>query len=191
MAVVKQWSILCRFPSEILENIALEVVFLDPLGPPKGLVPLLCTCKEVYDVLAFDRCYNLYARIMKVKFDLGAVRRRFGPKSIRSTNLALQLKKYCLNLQDIRHGDIYSPRVHDILRTSFFMAYENDGKNAYQLEWAGLDGFVDRFVRARLCEDVVQHNGWPAESSVNALALWLMWFTTTEGQFYYLYTAHS
>jgi hypothetical protein len=116
-----------------------------------------------------------------VKFDLGAVRRRFGPKRIRTTNLAFQLKKYCINLQDIRRGDIYSPHIHDVLRTAFFMASENDGKNACQLEWAGLDGFVDRFVRARLCENIAQYNGWPVESSVNALALWLMWFTTTRG----------
>src|ERR1700730_12908151 len=151
MQVTQPTSILCRFPAEILEHIALEVVFVDPVGPPKDITPLLCTCRRVYDVLSFDRCYNLYARIFKTKFDLGAVRRRFGPKTIRSSNLAGQLKKYCINLQDIRRGDIYSPRIHDILRTAFFMASENDGKNAFQLEWAGLGGFVDRFVRARLC----------------------------------------
>lgn len=182
-AVAQQTSILCRFPSEILENIALEVVNFDPLGPPNALIPLLSTCKSVYTVLAFDRSHALSARIYKSKFDIGPVRRRFGPKSVRSTNLASQLKKYSTNLQQIRRGDIYSPDIHDILRTAFLMAMENDGKNACQLAWAGLDNFVDRFVRARLCEDVAQHNGWPAESSVNALALWLMWFTTTQGQF--------
>jgi hypothetical protein len=116
-----------------------------------------------------------------VKFDLGAVRRRFGLKGIRSKNLAAELKVYCTNLQELRRGDVYSPRIHEILRTAFFMATESDGKNFYQLQWAGLDRFVDRFVRTRLCEDVTQNNGWPAESSVNALALWLMWFTTTPG----------
>ena len=181
MTAVEQTSILCRFPAEILQHIALEVVFLEPLGPPKALIPLLCTCKSVNNVLAFNKCYDLFARIFKVKFDIGAVRRRFGPKSVRSTNLAMQLKTYCQNLQDIRQGDIYSPRIHEILRTAFFMATESDGKNAYQLACAGLDIFVDRFVRARLCEDVAQNHGWPAESSVNALALWLMWFTTTQG----------
>ena len=183
MADVQQQSILCKFPAEILENIALEIVFSDPLGPPKGIIPLLCTCQQVYDVLAFDKCYNLYARIFKIKFDLGAVRRRLGPKSVRSRNLASQLKTYCINLQDILRGDIFSPRILEILRTAFFLASENDGKNSCQLGWAGLDGFVDRFVRARLCENAAQYNGWPAESSVNALALWLMWFTTTHGQY--------
>jgi hypothetical protein len=172
---------LSRIPADVQENIAL-VVFLEPLGPPKGLISLLCTCRQVHDILAFDRCPYLYARILKVKFDVGAVRRRFGPKSVNSTKLAFQLKKYCINLQDIRRGDVYSPRIHDILRTAFFIAYENDGKNAYQLEWAALNVFVDRFVRARLNEDTARHNGWPTDSSVNALALWLMWFMTTPGQ---------
>lgn len=178
METIQQSSILCRFPTEILENIALEVVSVTPLGPPKELIPLLCTCRKVCLTLQSS---HFYARIFKIKFDHGAVRRRFGPKSIRSTNMALQLRKYCNNLQDLRRGDIYSSHIHDILRTAFFMATENDGRNACQLEWAGLDKFVDRFVRARLCEDVAQNNGWPAESSINALALWLMWFTTTWG----------
>jgi hypothetical protein len=176
-------SILCRFPAEILENIALEVVALVPLGPPSSIIPLMCTCKRVYHTLAFDRCHDIYARIFKFKFDMGAVRRRFGPKAIRSTNLAIQLQEYCIALQDIRRGDIHSPRIHDIMRTAFFIASENDGKNAHQLEWAGLGPFADRFVRARLREDASQYNGWPAESSINALALWLMWFTTTQGEF--------
>ena len=42
-----------------------------------------------------------------------------------------------------------------------------------------VDIFVHWFVRTQLCEDVAQDNGQPAESSVDVLALWLMWFTTT------------
>ncbi|KIM90390.1 hypothetical protein PILCRDRAFT_181625 [Piloderma croceum F 1598] len=181
MVAAQQNSILCRFPAEILENIALEAVRFEFLGPPKALISLLCTCKSMHNALAFNQCYDLYTRIFETKFDIDAVRRRFGLKSVRLTNLAMQLKKYCTNLQKIRRGDIYSPDSYDILWTSFLMATENDGKNASQLEWAGLDTFVDRFVRGRLCEDIAQHNDWPAESivDINALALWLMWFTTT------------
>jgi hypothetical protein len=182
-AVVQQFSVLFRLPAELLELLALEVALLELLGPPKDLIALLCTCRRVHDFLAFDQCYNLFARIFKAKFDISAVRRRFGPKSVRSSSLALQLKKYCTTLQDIRGGNIYSSNIHDILRTAFFMAMENDGKNSFQLAWAGLDRFVDRFVRTRLCEDAEMNNGWPADNSVNALALWLMWFTTTRGKF--------
>ena len=182
-AVVQQFSVLFRLPAELLERLALEVALLEHLGPPKDLIALLCTCRRIHDFLAFDRCYNLFARIFKAKFDISAVRRRFGPKSVRSSSLALQLKKYCTTLQDIRGGNIYSSNIHDILRTAFLMAIENDGRNSYQLAWAGLDRFVDRFVRTRLWEDAAMNNGWPADNSVNALALWLMWFTTTRGKF--------
>jgi hypothetical protein len=182
MAAAQQNSILCRFPAEILENIGLEVIRFELLGPPKALISLLCTCKSVHNTLASNRCHNLYARIFEIKFDIGAIRRRFGSKSVRSTDLAIQLKKYCTNLQKIRRGDVYSPDICDILWTSFLMFTEDDGKNASQLAWAGLDTFVGQFVIAWLREDVVQHNDWPAESNVNALALWFMWFTTTRGQ---------
>jgi hypothetical protein len=182
-AVVQQFSILFQLPAELLERLALEVALLELLGPPKDLIALLCTCKRVHDFLAFGRCYNLFARIFKAKFDISAVRRGFGPESVRSSSLALQLKKYCTTLQDIRGGNIYSSNIHDVLRTAFFMAMEDDGRNSYQLAWAGLDRFVDRFVRTRLCEDAAVNSGWPAENNVNALALWLMWFTTTRGKF--------
>ena len=41
MAAAQQNSILCRFPAEILENIALEVIRFELLGPPKALISLL------------------------------------------------------------------------------------------------------------------------------------------------------
>jgi hypothetical protein len=135
----------------------------------------------MHNALAFNQCHDLFARIFKTKFDIGAVRRRFGPSlGVGSTNLAMQpVKKYCTNLQGIRRGDIYFPD-HDFLWTSFLMGTDHDG-DTRQLAWAGLDTLMDQLVRARLCEDVPQHNGCPAESSVNALARWLMWFTTTRG----------
>ncbi|KAI0095185.1 hypothetical protein BDY19DRAFT_902185 [Irpex rosettiformis] len=58
---------------------------------------------------------------------------------------------------------------------------ENDGKNeAHLLEWADLKSFADRVVRERLWEGRERCNGWPEESNMNALALWLMWLTTDE-----------
>jgi hypothetical protein len=65
------------------------------------------------------------------------------------TDLAMQLRMYCSNLQYICHGDIYSSCIHKILHTAFFMVIENNGKNAYQLAWAGL------IYCALVCEDSV------------------------------------
>ena len=57
---------------------------------------------------------------------------------------------------------------------------ENHGKNKAQLEWAGLDEYLDKFLtERRMHEDL--SNGWPTESPQNACALWLMWMMTTEG----------
>lgn len=180
---MQQNSILCRFPDEVLEAIAFKVTLSEPLGPPKGLLPLLYTCKRIYDVLKFDRSSDLYARVFKGRFDFTAVRRRRSPRCLRSSNVALQLKEYCTTLKNIRKGDIYLPDIFSTLRCAFIMATESDGRNACQLEWAGLGPLVDRFVRTRLYEGAATNNGWPEESSINAVALWLMWFTTTRGEF--------
>ncbi|KZP26511.1 hypothetical protein FIBSPDRAFT_782032 [Athelia psychrophila] len=175
-----QTSTLCRIPAEVLENIALEVTVLDPYGPPSGLVPFLCTCKHVYQLLTFKNTPDFYARVFRSRFDVAAAKRRFGPIATQSSNLSKQLKIYCGTLRDIKRGDIYSIAVEETLRSAFFLALESDGKNAIQLQKAGLGDFVDRFVRERLCDTA--YNGWPAESTVNAVALWLMWFTTTREQ---------
>jgi hypothetical protein len=163
MAAVQRNSILCRFPAEILVNIALEVIRFEPLGPPKALIPLLCTCKLVHNALAFNQCRDLFARIFETKFDVDAVRRRFGPSlGVGSTNLANRpVKNYCTNLQGIRRGDIYPPdHILDVLWTSFLMGTDHDG-DACQLAWAGLDTLMDQLVRVPLCEDVENklHNG--------------------------------
>ena len=168
-------------PAEVLKNIALEVTLLDPYGPPSGLVPLLCTCKHIYNLLASQNAPDLYARIFRSRFDVAAAKRRFGATAVRSSNLSKQLKIYSANLRDIKRGDIYSDEIHEVLRTAFFMALESDGKNAVQLQKAGLGDFVDRFVRQRLYDNAGASDGWPAESSVNAIALRLLWFTTTPG----------
>ena len=172
-------DILSKCPDEILENIALELLRLKRECNVKELIPLLLTNHRIHEALSFQGSSNLAARIFKIKFDVGAALRRSGPKAMRSTNLKAQLRIFCDTLQDIRSGNIFNPNIVDIFRNAYFMASENDGKNAYQLEWANLGEFVDRFVRERLSEN--EHNGWPADSSVNSLALWLMWFTTTRG----------
>jgi len=176
MAAVQPTSTLCSFPAKIWKNIAFEVVCFEPRGSPTTVIPLLRTCKSMHNALAFNQCHDLYGRIFEIKFDIGAILRWKGFKSTDLAQVAMQLKKYCTSLQKIRHGDICSPEIHDILRTSLPMAAENDGKNTSELAWAGLDMFVDRFlaVMSRLC--------LLAESSLNAVALWLMWFPTTRGQ---------
>ncbi|KAI0295023.1 hypothetical protein BC826DRAFT_1104480 [Russula brevipes] len=169
-------SPLFAIPVEILERIALEVALLSPLGPPADLIPLLCTCKYVHRTLSFHSSNDLYAKIFRGMFDVDAVRRRFGRHALQSDVLAAQLRTYCTTLQRIRRGDIYAPDVEHFLRTAFILVTENDGKNRAQLEWANTYGFVNNFVRHRLWHDTV--NGWPKDTPLHSLALWVMWCMT-------------
>ena len=65
---------------------------------------------------------------------------------------------------------------------------ENDGRNERQLAAAGLADYVEHFVLERLWEAREPTNQWPAETTINALALWLMWFTTDFGTFHSPFT---
>ncbi|THH31032.1 hypothetical protein EUX98_g3171 [Antrodiella citrinella] len=113
-------------------------------------------------------------------FDVRAAGRRFGPRACYSSNLAVQFKKYCTTLKHIRQANLDADSLTLDLWNAFFMMIENDGRNAAQLEWAGLRTFVDKLVRERLWHNRGASHGWPAENTVNALALWLMWFTTDQ-----------
>ncbi|KIJ66590.1 hypothetical protein HYDPIDRAFT_26924 [Hydnomerulius pinastri MD-312] len=172
-----QLSVLCRLPLEILEDVTSELLD-DPYSSPSAILSLLLTCKQIYQLLGVRVNKHLYARIYGTRFDRSAASRRLGELGSNSPGLSFQLFAYCRALRCIRRGDIYA---HDILPTfwsCFSMMMENDGKNRCQLEVAGLPDFVDRFVRERLHEG--SEDGWPAESEVNSLAMWLLWFTSTE-----------
>ncbi|KAH8094756.1 hypothetical protein BXZ70DRAFT_947440 [Cristinia sonorae] len=178
--ITQHSSILCSIPTTILELIALETALLDPLGPPADLIPLLQTCQYINHVLSFKRSRHLYALIFRNMFDYRAANRRFGPRACYSSNLAVQLKTYCRTLKHIRRADMDAESLDLDLWNAFFMMSENDGRNAIQLQWAGLKDFVDRLVRERLWHDRATSHNWPQESTKNALALWLMWFTTDQ-----------
>lgn len=174
--MVHQSSRLCTIPSIILEHIALEVALLDPLGPPAHLIPLLQTCKHVNAVLSHVTNNALYGAIFTLKFDKRAANRRLGEEAVYSSNLSSQLRKQCIALRRIRSGDISSPFIEEDFWTAFIMMLENDGKNAAQLlEYAKLDALVEQFLHTRLWEGREQSSGWPAESTANALAVWLCW----------------
>ncbi|KAF8215228.1 hypothetical protein K438DRAFT_1800921 [Mycena galopus ATCC 62051] len=165
-------SPLVSIPAEVLEHIAYQVTCLHPLGPPAGLVPLLLACKTVHNRLSSNTA--LYARIFRFKFDSGAVRRRaFKPTPAQYHD---QLVLYCTQLQRLR-GPVWCD-CDEVLFCAYLMMLENDGRNAAQLAHAGLDSYLDIFVRTRLWDD--RSHGWPSDNTENACALWLVWMTTTE-----------
>jgi hypothetical protein len=168
-------SPLLAIPQELLERIALHLALSNTTGPPVHLIALLCTCKHVRHALSST---DLYSKIFRSMFDVDAPHRRLGPHAIHSRFLVSQLKIYCTALRRIRHGDIFAPDVEDVLRTAFILLTENDGKNRVQLEWANTYAFVNSFVRRRLWQDTV--NGWPRDTSLHSLALWVMWCMTDQ-----------
>ncbi|KAJ6487202.1 hypothetical protein C8R47DRAFT_1128044 [Mycena vitilis] len=167
-------SPLCVIPAEILEHIAYQLTCLDPLGPPAALGPLLQTCKTVKGRLAGNA--TLYSRIFKYKFDSSAVRRRaFDPTPKQYYD---QLRLYCTQLRKLQ-GQVRDD-CDEVLFCAYLMMLENDGRNAAQLEHAGLDSYLDIFVRTRLWDDSHKSHGWPTDNTASACALWLVWMTTTE-----------
>ncbi|KAG2066681.1 hypothetical protein BDR04DRAFT_1121022 [Suillus decipiens] len=168
-----QSSSLCKLPAEIFENIVLELVSINGL-----ILPLLQTCKQINNILAFPKNCHLYSSIFHRKFDSAASARRLGTRTHHSRHLVHQLAWYYSALKCIRRADVYDNGVLDAFWASFALMSENDGKNRHLLEAAGLPDFVDEFIRKRLYED--NPNGWPNESPINCLALWLLWFTSTE-----------
>ena len=166
-------------PLDVLENIAYHLALIDPYGPSTHLVPLLCTNSFLYSSLSLRHNPHLYARIFRAKFDHRAAGRRLTEDATYSAAQANQLVRYCHALKDISSGDIYSPRLLKTFYRAFALCSENDGRNAQQLEWAGLSQFVERYVFERLWDGREDHNNWPLESGENAFALWLYWYSLT------------
>ncbi|OCH90522.1 hypothetical protein OBBRIDRAFT_812656 [Obba rivulosa] len=148
---------LCTLPDNVLVHIAVELALIHPLGPPTGLVSLLQVCRHVHSTLRLETNTGF------------APNRRIGAHAVHSPNLATQLRKHCIALKHIRSGDIFSESLQDDLWTAYIMLLENDGKNAAQL-----------LEYARVDEDGDQYGGWPPETTVNALAIWICWMTMDE-----------
>jgi hypothetical protein len=168
---------LSGFPSEILENIALELVLLSPTERPKDLAQFSATCSRLRATLWHS--HWIRARIFRTIFDSSAAARRLGSRARNPRNLAGQLSVYYLTLAEIRHGDVYTPHVQQVFWRAFLMLLENDGKNRVHLADAGLEDFVENFVLERLWEGSGDNGGYPLDNIVNSLALWIMAMTAT------------
>ncbi|KAI0824486.1 hypothetical protein BC628DRAFT_1377875 [Trametes gibbosa] len=169
---------LATLPSDVLDEIAYHAATLDVLGPPGHLLSLLCTSQRLHAVLCTQNNHHLYARIFVAKFDCRAAQRRMGIRAGHAPALASQLTKYCKALRNIRRGDIYSPSIVKDFFRAYALCLENDGRNAAQLQWAGLFDYVERFVLERLWERGA--SDWPLEDVDNSLALWLYWYSSSE-----------
>ncbi|KAJ2917182.1 hypothetical protein MD484_g3244, partial [Candolleomyces efflorescens] len=167
-------------PVEILEQITHELVKSSPLGPPSQIIPLLLTSRAVNQALSMHSGTPLYSHICRFKFDVGAVSRRAFTPGVKDLNG--HLVQMCNLLRFIRRNDIDDMDVEDQLLIAYVAMLDSDGKNRAQLQHAGIEAFVDRFVRKRLWVECESNDGWPLENVINSCALWLMWMFTTKAK---------
>lgn len=171
---------LLTLPEELIHLCLFNVVAHKPLGPPQPIIVLALTCRAFNAVVSSSA---FKARIFRLMFDVGAIKRRlFHP---RDSDLADELQRCCYILNSIRKGDIDGSDdsiadLDDALVSSYFLMLCNDGKNYAQLHHAGLDSLVDNFVRTRLWLGRETNQGWPLDNEHNSCALWLMWMTLTK-----------
>ena len=175
-------------PREVIEEIAFCVALVSFLGPPTSLSAFLRLSKTIYKAVNRNDNPHLYARIFRSKFDIHAVPRRFGNDFALTSEQAHEFVRRCEGLKRIRNNAypryLYGDDGDGGLRIDMWMAYimflESDGCNALQLiQYARIDRFALEFVRngGRLHDGAQQNEGWVLDTEVNALGMWLFWFT--------------
>jgi hypothetical protein len=175
---------LVALPDHILHAIALDLALSadarGPVGPPSPLIPLLCTSKALNSRLSWRAPDNdvLYFSIFKSQFDITASRRRFGSDIQTAPFLAEQLRKSWRALRRLKIYGLNSDHLLDDFWEAYVLITENDGRNIHQVLWAGVHELAERFVMDRLWDGAI--NGWPQDSPINALAVWLLWSTMDE-----------
>ena len=190
LPAMTRFSHLDRIPQEILEHIAFQVAESDFLGPPSGIVPLICLNRYTYTSLGSNN--HLYARIFAAKFDTAAAERRLGPKRISPGVLALELQRRCLYLKrlraqvDVRFGQ--GSDEEDLLLHVYLMMLENDGKNESQLrEYGKIESWLRIYwfdeAGSSLASLHLQNNKWPVNDTKLSVAMWLLWFFLRLGLF--------
>jgi hypothetical protein len=169
-----------QFAHEILECIAFHTAtegnFV--LGPPKHLVPLLCTSRTINGILSFKYNSRLYADIFRVKFDYEAPTRRLGIGQLTTPRLSAELRKRFVALKHIKYVCEDSDHLDD-LWTAFFLMSESDGRNeAHLIEWARIEAYLVSFLLSQTSE-----SSWASftQNGGAALVVWLLWMTSSRG----------
>jgi hypothetical protein len=169
---------LITLPDELIYHCSFLVIAHNPLGPPSSLLTLALICRK-FNAIVSSHAFK--ARIFRFMFDVGPVTRRlFHP---RDSDLADELQCCCNVLSNIRRADVAEtedPMLDHTLISAYVLMLSNDGKNYAQLEHAGLDAYVNKFITTRFSEGRETNLGWPLDNYRNSMALWLMWMTLTK-----------
>ena len=188
-------------PQEVLEHIAFHAGGSDFLGPPSGLIPLICLNRHTHTQLSLASNVHLYARIFAAKFDTAAAQRRLGPNRIDPSVLALELQRRCYYLKrlraqiDARYTQASNDStLQDLLFYVYLMMLENDGKNERQLReygniesWLTIYWFDER--GSSLVASSILMDKWPTNGTNLSIAMWLLWFFMKLGPLYHFLEA--
>ncbi|KAF7341757.1 hypothetical protein MSAN_02074500 [Mycena sanguinolenta] len=157
---------LLTLPPELLTHVALHLATLPPnLGPPAALLPLLVTCRRVYELLGRNRAF--WARVGRAKFsfadeeeaayvpyegypyvglkDMPDSHCAWQERGKASTTdyLAYSLRTRCAALTVIRAGDPFAHGAARALRVAYAMLLE-DNWDGERFDWTALDMALGR-----------------------------------------------
>ncbi|KDQ15922.1 hypothetical protein BOTBODRAFT_43836 [Botryobasidium botryosum FD-172 SS1] len=172
--------------TEILEAVAFYLCTSTFLGPPAAIVPLLVASREFNMRLSYPVNPTLYARIFAAKFDVAAIIRRSGPGCITAACRADELRRRCSVLRRMRQivnaQDFWSCEEDAVLAdlcSIYQMCLESDGNNRQQLlEYGHLRQYALLYVRKEMLPFLAR--GLLSDTLERALAMWLLWFSTTK-----------
>ncbi|KAF7977139.1 hypothetical protein HWV62_4543 [Athelia sp. TMB] len=172
-----------KLAPQVLSTIGLYAGINCALGPPTDLVALLSSSQALYCVLSYRANQHLWAAVFSVKFDTSAVERRLGERWTTSGCIAAEGRKRFSALQRIRRGIVaHSAGGHLAdLWVAYLMMLESDGWNESQLiEWANLPAYLYQVVAYRAATPHGSSVLWFSDTEGTALALWLLWMTSSE-----------
>lgn len=187
---------LTTIPVDILELIVHHVSAVEPMGPPRGLLALLSTCRTLYYSLSIRHNSAVYGHCFRLNFDISALLRRFDTNSdvdasrTSSSGLAAEIcarfaaLHYMRAVVEAQNLFIFSEQqtLHH-LWTIYFMCIESDSKNhKYLFRYGQMREY------ARLCLDQyllpsLDTAGLLPDTVDRCLMMWIHWFGTSWGVF--------
>ncbi|KZT22997.1 hypothetical protein NEOLEDRAFT_1137074 [Neolentinus lepideus HHB14362 ss-1] len=153
---------------DIVENLAVCMADLTPVGPPVNLVSLALASRAYYNTLR-DKCFPVvFARLFQRGFAMSALRRRLG--SLSESDIATELPRRFTSLKIIRRGAMDDPGLRDALMRAYFMLLEDDGENTVQIAWCNLSETVKSILRQSLRKEAAMNK----ETTALAITLFSM-----------------
>jgi hypothetical protein len=204
MHLVNRPLSLTTIPVDILDLIVHHVSSIEPMGPPRGLLALVSTCRTLYCSLSIHDNTSVYGHCFRLNFDISAPLRRFDTESDVDASrtgspglaaefcarfAALHYMRAVVNAQNVFIFSEQETLLH--LWAIYFMCIESDSKNhKYLFRYGHMRAY------AELCLDQYLFQSLDAPSLLpdtvdRSLMMWILWFSTSWGMFAMTYYGKS